>query len=181
LSSAEVQRCIRAKQPGTLTRSQHSANDISARFLLQAPARMIPRIPTLVLLLAMIVCSALLAGCAGSERYRADSGAPSAPPDAAATAGIAPPTSLAGRWTLSSTGTGSCAMTFGAGQDPTEGTIAPAGGCPFNFFTSRKWTYSQAGLAIRDHHAQVLAQMMPAGANRFEGKTGAGQDVALSR
>jgi hypothetical protein len=139
------------------------------------------RILTLVLPLAMIVCGALLAGCAGSQRLAADSGAPSAPPDAAGAAGTAPPVSLAGRWTLSSAGTGSCAMTFGAGQDATEGTIAPAGGCPFNFFTSRKWTYSQAGLAIRDHHAQVLAQMMPAGANRFEGKTGAGQDVALSR
>ncbi len=129
----------------------------------------------------MIVCSALLAGCAGNDRLTADGGAPNRSPDAAATAGIAPPFSLAGRWTLSSTGTGSCAMTFGAGQDPTEGTIAPAGGCPFNFFTSRKWTYSQAGLAIRDHHAQLLAQLTPAGSNRFEGKTVAGQDVALSR
>ena len=45
----------------------------------------------------------------------------------------------------------------------------------------RKWTYSQAGLAIRDHHAQILAQLTPAGSNRFEGKTSAGQDVALSR
>jgi len=42
-------------------------------------------------------------------------------------------------------------------------------------------TYSQAGLAIRDHHAQILAQLTPAGSNRFEGKTSAGQDVALSR
>jgi hypothetical protein len=139
------------------------------------------RIPAHVSTLAMIVCGALLAGCAGGDRPTADSGAPSAPPDGAAAAGSAPPFSLAGRWTLSSTGTGSCAMTFGAGQDLTEGTIAPAGGCPFNFFTSRKWTYSQAGLAIRDHHAQVLAQLTPAGSNRFEGKTGAGQDVALSR
>jgi hypothetical protein len=139
------------------------------------------RIPTLVLPLAMIVCSALLVGCAGSDRLTADGGAPNGPPDAAAAAGIAPPVSLAGRWTLSSAGTGSCAMTFGTGQDATEGTIAPAGGCPFNFFTSRKWTYSQAGLAIRDHHAQLLAQLAPAGSNRFEGKTSAGQDVALSR
>jgi hypothetical protein len=142
---------------------------------------MTPRIPTLVLPLAMIVGSALLAGCAGSDRLAADSGAPNGPADSAAAAGMAPPVSLAGRWTLSSTGTGSCAMTFGAGQDATEGTIAPAGGCPFNFFTSRKWTYSQAGLAIRDHHAQVLAQLTAAGSNRFEGKTSAGQDVALSR
>jgi Protease inhibitor Inh len=139
---------------------------------------MAPRIPTLVLPLAMIVGSALLVGCAGSDRLAAGSSTPSGPPDSAA---AAPPVGLAGRWTLSSTGTGSCAMTFGAGQDATEGTIAPAGGCPFNFFTSRKWTYTQAGLAIRDHHAQVLSQLTPAGPNRFEGKTSAGQDVALSR
>ena len=73
-------------------------------------------------------------------------------------------------------------MTFGATQtDVTEGTIAPAGGCPFNFFTCRKWSYTTAGLTIRDHNAQSLAQLTPSGGNRFEGKTGAGQDVALSR
>ncbi len=49
------------------------------------------RIPALVRPLAMIVCSALLAGCTGSQRLAADSGAPSAPPEAAAAAGIAPP------------------------------------------------------------------------------------------
>ena len=72
-------------------------------------------------------------------------------------------------------------MTFGANPDAVEGTIAPGGGCPFNFFTSRKWTYTEAGLTIRDHNAQALAQLTPAGSNRFEGKTGSGQDVALSR
>jgi Protease inhibitor Inh len=60
-------------------------------------------------------------------------------------------------------------------------TIAPAGGCPFNFFTSRKWTYSEADLAIRDHNAQILAQLAPAGSSRFGGKTNSGEDVALSR
>jgi hypothetical protein len=94
---------------------------------------------------------------------------------------MAPPVALAGRWTLSSTGAGSCAMTFGAVADASEGTIAPAGGCPFNFFTSRKWSYGEAGLVIRDHNAQILAQLAPAGPNRFEGKTGSGQQVALSR
>jgi hypothetical protein len=72
-------------------------------------------------------------------------------------------------------------MTFGANANASEGTIAPAGGCPFNFYTSRKWTYTEAGLTIRDHTAQTLAQLAPAGPNRFEGKTGAGQDIALSR
>ena len=62
-----------------------------------------------------------------------------------------------------------------------RGHDCPGGGCPFSFFTSRKWSYTEAGLTLRDHNAQSLAQLSPAGPNRFEGKTGAGQDVALSR
>jgi hypothetical protein len=129
--------------------------------------------------LSIIVCSALLAACGGNERLGLDNSGPAAA--ATGPAAAAPPFSLAGRWTLSSPGAGSCAMTLGATPDATEGTIAPAGGCPFNFFTSRKWSYNTAGLAIRDHNAQVLAQLTPAGPSRFDGKTGAGQDVALSR
>ncbi len=73
-------------------------------------------------------------------------------------------------------------MTFGAtSPDATEGTIAPGAGCPFNFFTSRKWTYTEAGLTLRDHTAQALGQLSPAGPNRFEGRTTAGQEIALSR
>jgi len=73
-------------------------------------------------------------------------------------------------------------MTFGATQqDSTDGTIAPGRGCPFNFFTSRRWTYTEAGLTIRDHTAQSLALLAPAGPNRFEGETDSGQEVALSR
>jgi hypothetical protein len=142
---------------------------------------MAPRIATI----PIVVCAALLAACGGSDRFAINSGTPSGSPGSVAPAGgsaaVAPPLSLAGRWTLSSTGTGSCGMTFGAAQDATEGTIAPAGGCPFNFFTSRKWTYTEAGLTIRDHNAQALAQLTPAGSSRFEGKTSSGQDVALSR
>jgi hypothetical protein len=128
--------------------------------------------------MAIILCTTLLAGCGGNERLPLDAGSAST---AATPAAAGAPPGLAGRWTLSATGAPSCAMTFGAVQDATEGTIAPAGGCPFNFFTSRKWTWTQAGLAIRDHNAQVLAQLTLAGPNRFEGKTAAGQDVALSR
>ncbi len=43
-----------------------------------------------------------------------------------------------------------------ANPDATEGSIAPGGGCPFNFFTSRKWSYTEAGLTLRDHNAQAL-------------------------
>jgi Protease inhibitor Inh len=134
--------------------------------------------------LSILACTALLAACSGSDRFTSDSGSPGSPPGGGAAAGgvpAAPPVNLAGRWTLSSTGTGSCAMTLGDTPNATEGTIAPAGGCPFNFYTSRKWTYTETGLTIGDHNAQTLAQLAPAGPNRFEGKTSSGQDVALSR
>ena len=51
-----------------------------------------------------------------------------------------------------------------------EGTIAPEGGCPGNFYTSRKWTFEQGALVIRDHNGQPLAQLALAGPGRFEGK-----------
>ena len=132
---------------------------------------MVIRFATLPLLLATL----LLAGCWGTDRAAVENTANAAP------AAAAPPTSLAGKWTLSSAGAGSCAMTFGAQPDAAEGTIAPGGGCPFNFFTSRKWSYTSAGLVIRDHNAQTLAQLAPVGNDRFEGKTGAGQDISLAR
>jgi hypothetical protein len=132
---------------------------------------MLIRFATLPLVLATL----LLAGCWSTDRPAVESAATAAP------ASVAPPTSLAGKWTLSSAGAGSCAMTFGAPPEATEGTIAPAGGCPFNFFTSRKWSYTTAGLVIRDHNAQTLAQLSPAGEGRFQGKASTGQDITLSR
>ena len=134
--------------------------------------------------LPILLCAALLAACSGNDRFSLDSSSNSPPAGGApanSAAAVAPPVSLAGRWTLSATGTSSCAMTFGANANATEGAIAPTGGCPFNFYTSRKWTYTETGLTIRDHNAQSLAQLAPAGPNRFEGKTGAGQDIVLSR
>ena len=134
--------------------------------------------------LSVAVCASLLAACSGSDRMTLSGGSDSPPAanPAAAPSAKPPPVNLAGRWTLSATGSTSCGMTFGANNpDATEGSIAPGGGCPFNFFTSRKWSYTEAGLTLRDHNAQALAQLTPAGPNRFEGKTGSGQEIALSR
>jgi hypothetical protein len=64
---------------------------------------------------------------------------------------------------------------------PVAAAIAPAGGCPFNIFTSRKWNCTDAGLTLRDHNAPALAQLSGSSPNRFEGKTAVGQDGALSR
>jgi hypothetical protein len=138
-----------------------------------------------VFYLPVIVSASLLAACSGGDRMTLGGGSDSPPAANAAPAGPVarmPPASMSGRWTLSATGSTSCGMTFGASNpDSTDGTIAPAGGCPFNFFTSRKWSYTEAGLTLRDHNAQALGQLVPAGPNRFEGKTNAGQEIALSR
>lgn len=125
--------------------------------------------------LAIFLLAALLAGCWSLDRPAAQSAAMNAAPT------VAPPSPLAGKWTLDVPGAGSCAMNFGAQPDANEGTIAPAGGCPFNFFTSRKWTYITGGLVIRDHKAETLAQLAPVGPDRYEGRTSDGQDVTLSR
>src|ERR1700740_1502233 len=125
----------------------------------------------------LISASLLLAGCWSTDRPAAQSApvasGPSPPP---------PPYNMAGKWTLSAPEAKSCSMTFGATQaDVTEGTIAPAGGCPYNFFPHPAWGQPPNALLIRDHNAQVLAQLGPAGPDRFEGKTGSGQEVVLSR
>ena len=125
----------------------------------------------------ILLSTTLLAGCWTIERPAFLQSTPVS----TAPSGGPPPTSLDGKWTLSAPGAGSCTMNFGAQPDATEGTIAPAGGCPFDFFTSRKWDYAAARFVIRDHRAQVLAQLSPIGPDRFEGRTSDGQDVELAR
>jgi hypothetical protein len=71
-------------------------------------------------------------------------------------------------------------MTFGAANaTAAEGTIAPEGGCPGKFYMSRKWTYDQNGLTMRDHNGQTLALLVGEG-GRFDGKAASGESVALS-
>jgi hypothetical protein len=92
----------------------------------------------------------------------------------------APPEPMAGRWVLAS-GASQCGMTFGGTPEAAEGTIAPEGGCPGNFYTSRKWTFEQDALMIRDHTGAVLGRVGLAGPGRFEGKATAGQQITLAR
>ena len=131
---------------------------------------------------ASLLCAALALGaCSGTlfpTTYELPGmgNTPSPPAPAAA-----PSTNLAGRWTLAQPGKGQCVMTFGAQPGATEGTIAPQGGCPGKFFTSRKWTSDTSGLVIRDHNSEPLAQMSAKDGGRFEGQTAAGEPIALSR
>ncbi len=71
-------------------------------------------------------------------------------------------------------------MTLGDTPGAAEGSIAPAGGCPGNFFTSRKWTYEHDMLIVRDHKGEPLVELGFAN-GRFEGKTANGAAVSLAR
>jgi hypothetical protein len=126
---------------------------------------------------ALLFTGLVAAGCAG-DRLLSGYEVP-APAEAPRAPASAPPVNLAGRWLLTSPGRGQCNMTFGAASpSASEGTIAPAGGCPGKFFTSRKWTYEQGSLVIRDHTGKPLAQLTRSGGG-FDGKATAGEPVAL--
>jgi hypothetical protein len=146
-------------------------------------------------LFGVLAMAGLLMGCAERISLGSSGGSGSAQPLAAAPAGPVsgaplgaadaarrpPPVSMAGRWTLSSPGGGTCAMNFGGAPGAAEGTIAPEGGCPGNFFTSRKWVFGDTGLVIRDHTGQALAQLAFAPPGRFDGQATTGQAVNLAR
>jgi hypothetical protein len=88
---------------------------------------------------------------------------------------------MAGRWLFSSPGRGQCNMNFGAANPSApEGTIAPEGGCPGKFYMSRKWSYDQTGLTMRDHNGQPLAQLSVA-SGQLNGKATSGEAVTLTR
>jgi len=104
-----------------------------------------------------------------------------APLEAPGGAGQAAAVDMSGRWFLAEAGSGMCAMTFNAGPGAAEGGIAPEGGCPGNFFTSRQWALSQGALVIRDHNGAPLVQLASVGPGRFEGRTATGEMISLAR
>jgi hypothetical protein len=120
-----------------------------------------------------IAVALALAGCAGEQTV---TGSP-----ASGTRYGAPPEPMAGRWQLAAVGASQCVMNFGGTPDAGEGTIAPEGGCPGNFYTSRKWTFEQGALVIRDHTGAPLGQLALASPGRFDGKASNGQQVTLTR
>ena len=128
---------------------------------------------------ALLLAAAALAGCNG-ERSGLNIGTPVR--EGAPARPSPPPVNMAGRWMLSSPGRGQCNMTFGASApNTTEGTIAPEGGCPGQFYTSRKWTFDSAGLVIRDHNGQPLGQLATGEGGRFDGQASGGDAVTLMR
>ena len=130
----------------------------------------------------VVVIASALAGCGSFDRFasfdawagKTKATEPGQQRPAAA------PAEMGGRWTLASPGRGQCAMLFVAQMGAAEGSIAPEGGCPGKFFTSRKWTYEQSALVIRDHNGDALAQLTVAGTN-FDGQAASGEPVTLMR
>jgi hypothetical protein len=127
---------------------------------------------------AALLIIAALGACTGNrtEPPPEAAAAPPAPPPPS----TPPPLDLTGRWRLTATGSGGCFMNFGHTPAAAQGTIAPEGGCPGNFFTSRKWTFEHGALIIRDHKSEVLAELSFAG-GRFEGHQTGGGVLSLSR
>jgi hypothetical protein len=142
---------------------------------------------------AALVLFAILAGCSAGglfgsqpEATATSTPAPAAEPETEP-ATAPPPVDLAGRWQLSAAAGGACFMTFGkaagaatAANATPQGTIAPEGGCPNNFFMSRKWAFEHGMLIIRDFKGRQLAQLSYLGA-QFEGRDASGSALTLSK
>jgi len=116
---------------------------------------------------------------------------PPAPPAPRSPPPTPPPIDLAGRWQLTAAAGGACFMNFanapGAPADAdnpqasaVQGTIAPEGGCPGNFFTSRKWAFEQGMLIVRDFKGRPLAQLSFS-VGQFEGHDASGALLTLSK
>jgi hypothetical protein len=133
-----------------------------------------------------IGAAAALAGCSSDRIMSPTTSEPPPPPPATAQAAARPaptppPVDMAGRWQFVSTAGGACAMVFAATPGSGEGTIAPQGGCPGKFFTSRRWTYDQDTLVLRDHKGEPLARLAFSPPARFEGQAAPGETISLSR
>jgi Protease inhibitor Inh len=111
-----------------------------------------------------------LTACAGEQLSLGSSAPEAAPVDA----------SMTGRWVLSAPDAPSCGLEFGGAPDARKGSVAPDGGCPGNFYTSRRWAIEGGTLTITGNENQLLAQFKVAG-SRFEGQSAAGMPVALAR
>jgi Protease inhibitor Inh len=129
-----------------------------------------------------IGAAAALAGCGSVMTSTTNEPPPPPSPQPIARAAPSPPpVDMAGRWQLASTAGGACAMVFAATPGIGEGTIAPQGGCPGKFFTSRRWLYEQDTLIIRDHKGEPLARLAFSPPARFEGQAAPGETISLSR
>ena len=149
------------------------------------------RISRFAILAAVTIAGASLASCSLDRIGTVgDDAAPSGTSARAAASGTltpvamprgGPPVEMTGRWVLASTGTGSCGMIFNSAVGALEGTVAPEGGCPGKLFMSRKWTFEQNSLVLRNHNGEPLAQLGSAEPGKLEGRSTNGEPISLTR
>jgi hypothetical protein len=136
------------------------------------------RIWATALVLAAAACT--LGACSGDRPPLGSSPEPASAARAAAPRAV-PLADMAGRWMLGSPGAGQCSMTFTGAPGAIEGTIAPEGGCPGKFFTSRRWVFDQDALVIRNHTGEPLGRLAVSSPGRFDGQAASGETVSLAR
>ena len=90
----------------------------------------------------------------------------------------APQAGMAGRWMLAAPNAPICGLNFSQG-DGRSGPVSPDGGCPANFYLSRRWALEGSGLTIRDDNGDTLGQMTLAG-ERFDGQSATGVPISLT-
>jgi hypothetical protein len=88
---------------------------------------------------------------------------------------------MAGRWILGTDGSPPCGMNFAGPAGGRDGTIAPEGGCPGRFFSSRTWAYEQNAMIIRNHAGEMLAQLNVTAPDRLVGQSATGEPISLTR
>jgi hypothetical protein len=116
-----------------------------------------------------VLVALTLTGCAG-DQFSLGSSAPAPTPM---------DVPMAGRWILTAPNAPSCGLEFNGTAGARSGNVAPDGGCPGNFYMSRRWAMEGSSLTITDDENQPLAQFKFAG-TRFEGQTASGAPVALA-
>jgi hypothetical protein len=130
------------------------------------------RLHRIALNVATLAALAFGAGCVGDRPGDGTSSGPAA---------ARPSVDMNGRWTFAAMNGTRCAMTFRGAAGAAEGTIAPEGGCPENFFTSRKWGFEQQGLVLRDHNGATLAHLAQSASGQFSGQSNSGLQITLTR
>jgi hypothetical protein len=157
------------------------------------------RAPLLGYLIAagLTLCAPLtLAGCSFVERLgvndepqQQSTSATTTTTTTTATASLAPvaaprggpPIEMSGRWVLAATGSSSCGMVFNSTAGALEGTVAPEGRCPGKLLNTRKWTFEQNSLILRNHNGDPLAQLVSSEPGRLEGRSMTGDSISLTR
>ena len=117
-----------------------------------------------------LLAALTLSACAGDQLSLGSSAPAPAPVE----------DSMTGRWILSAPNAPSCGLEFGGAPGARGGTVSPDGGCPGNFYMSRRWAVENGALTISGDESQPVAQFTLAGA-RFEGRSTVGISATLSR